>query len=123
VRRLLALAVALAVLHPPAAAAHASLVTSSPARRAVLAAAPARVELRFSERLEPAYSALSVHDAAGRRVDGHDVAVGPDDRRTLSVSLPRLPAGTYVVRYRVLSVDGHVVESSFPFTVKDGAPR
>jgi len=27
------------------------------------------------------------------------------------------PAGTYTVRFRVLSVDGHVVESDFPFTI------
>jgi methionine-rich copper-binding protein CopC len=46
------------------------------------------------------------------------VTVGPDDPRKLSVTLPALASGRYVVRYRALSVDGHVVESSFVFTVK-----
>jgi hypothetical protein len=32
-------------------------------------------------------------------------------RRSLSVGIPPLAPGTYTVRYRVLSVDGHVVES------------
>jgi methionine-rich copper-binding protein CopC len=36
----------------------------------------------------------------------------------LSVSLPALSPGTYTVRYRVLSVDGHVVEGEFPFAVR-----
>jgi len=37
----------------------------------------------------------------------------------MSVSLPPLAPGRYTVRFRVLSVDGHVVESRFTFTVKD----
>ena len=40
----------------PAADAHAVLVRSSPAHRAVLTQAPERVDLWFNERLEPAYS-------------------------------------------------------------------
>jgi hypothetical protein len=40
----------------------------------------------------------------------------------LSTNAPNLAPGRYTVRYRVLSVDGHVVESSFTFTVK-AAPQ
>jgi methionine-rich copper-binding protein CopC len=82
---------------------------------------PERVELWFSERLEAAYSSLAVEDASGARVDRRDVRVGPEDRRRLSVGIPSLGPGRYVVRYRVLSVDGHVVESTFGFTVKRSA--
>jgi methionine-rich copper-binding protein CopC len=118
----LALATALAIaLLPALAGAHASLVKSSPARRATVAQAPARVELTFSERLEPTYAAVSVWDGAGRQVDLKDVAVPREDTRRLTVSLPPLPAGAYTVRFRVLSVDGHVVESSFSFTVSGPA--
>ena len=56
--------------------------------------------------------------AAGVPADRGDVTVGPDDPRKLSVTLPALASGRYVVRYRALSVDGHVVESSFVFSVK-----
>jgi methionine-rich copper-binding protein CopC len=111
----LALGVALT---PVPAAAHASLVRSSPPRRAVLPQAPARVDLWFNERLEPAYSTMTVETTAGARVDRQDAAVSQDDAHRLSVGLPALPPGEYVVRFRVLSVDGHVVESSFPFTVR-----
>ncbi|MBI2161615.1 MAG: copper resistance protein CopC [Candidatus Rokubacteria bacterium] len=116
--RRLPAALALALLLPAPAEGHAFLVKASPARRAVLSHPPARVELWFSERLEPAYSSVTVTDAAGTRVDFRDVTVGPDDPRRLTVSLPPLMPGRYVVTFRVLSVDGHVVESSFPFTVK-----
>ena len=91
---------------------------SEPARRAVLTHPPERVELWFNERLEPAYSSVSVATEAGTRVDRGDVTVGPEDPRRLSVTLPALEPGRYVVGFRVLSVDGHVVESNFGFTVK-----
>ena len=44
----------------PPAGAHASLVRSAPAHRAVLGQMPERVQLWFNERLEPAYSTVSV---------------------------------------------------------------
>jgi methionine-rich copper-binding protein CopC len=97
---------------------HAYLVKSSPARRAALSSPPTRVVLWFNERLEPQFSQLSVWNADGQQVDGGDVQVGPDDSKRLSVGIPTLPAGSYTVKYRVLSVDGHVVEAEFPFTVR-----
>jgi methionine-rich copper-binding protein CopC len=98
--------------------AHAYLVKSSPARRAALSSSPARVVLWFNERLEAQFSQLSVWNAEGQPVDGGDVQVGPDDGKRLSVGIPTLPAGSYRVKYRVLSVDGHIVEAEFPFTVR-----
>lgn len=97
---------------------HAFLVKAIPARRATLLRPPNRVQLWFNERLEPAYSTVSVTDATGRRVDGQEVKVGPEDPKLLSVPLPPLEAGTYTIRFRVLSVDGHVVESEYLFTVR-----
>lgn len=114
--RWLALGAMLAAATP--AAAHAVLVRSTPPARATLAEPPERVQLWFNERLEPAYSSLSVWNAAGAQVDARDAAVGADDPKRLGATLPPIPAGAYVVKYRVLSVDGHVVDSSFPFTVR-----
>lgn len=106
---------------PAPADGHAALVAASPMRRAALTEPPPYVELAFSERLEAAYVRLSVVDPTGLRVDLGDAAVTPDDARRLRVSLPPLRPGLYTVRFRVLSVDGHVVESSFPFTVRDAS--
>ena len=100
------------------AGAHAVMVKSSPAKRAVLASPPSRVELRFNERLEPAYSTMSVSTADNVRIDDGQVIVGPDDPRILSVGLPAVKKGAYSVKYRVLSVDGHVVEGTYSFEVR-----
>jgi methionine-rich copper-binding protein CopC len=118
VRAQTALLLVAALLLPTLAEPHAVLVKSSPARRAVLAHAPARVELVFNERLEPVYSTVSVWTATNVRVDDGKVVVGPEDARRLSVGLPPLAAGTYAVKFRVLSVDGHLVEGTYPFEIR-----
>jgi copper resistance protein C len=106
-------------LLPTAALAHAVLVKSVPAQRSTLTESPPRVELWFNERLEPAYSRAAVTDEAGTQIDLRDARVSTDDARRLSLSLPPLQPGRYSVKFRVLSVDGHVVESSLTFTVKN----
>ena len=103
------------------AAGHSLLVRSRPGRGATVARAPERVQLWFSERIEPAYATLSVRSHAGTQVDAGDAAVDPGDPTLLSVTTPTLGPGRYTARFRVLSVDGHVVESSFAFTVKAAA--
>jgi methionine-rich copper-binding protein CopC len=118
VPRLRSLLGALLLLLPAVAHAHAVLVKSAPARRAVLSTPPGKVELSFNERLEPAYSTVSVWSAANARVDDGKVVVGPDDPRRLTVGVPSLGAGQYTVKFRVLSVDGHVVEGHFPFEIR-----
>jgi hypothetical protein len=110
-------AIALLLIATPAWP-HASLVRSSPARRATLTTAPERVQLWFNEAIEPRFSSVSVWDAAGDRVDLRDARVEPDDPKRLTVGLTPLKRGTYRVRFRVLSVDGHVVETEFSFTLR-----
>ncbi len=118
-RRLAVAALGLVLLLPATLAwAHASLVRSSPARRATLTSAPDRVQLWFNEAIEPKFSTVSVWDASGQQVDLADARVEPEDPKRLIVGLKPLGRGTYVVRFRVLSVDGHVVESDFPFTLR-----
>jgi methionine-rich copper-binding protein CopC len=123
-RRWLAFAAGLlaSALAAPGADAHAVLVRSSPAHRAVLTQAPERVDLWFNERLEPAYSTVSVWTEAGTQADERDAAVASDDARRLTVSLSSRAPGLYTVKYRVLSVDGHVVDSRINFTVKGRTP-
>jgi methionine-rich copper-binding protein CopC len=118
VRSLWSALLGLVLLMPPSVWSHAGLVKSVPARRAVLARVPARVQLWFNERLEAQFCSLSVWNTAGQQVDSGDVQVGPEDLKKLSVSLAALAPGIYTVRYRVLSVDGHIVENQFSFTVQ-----
>lgn len=110
----------LALASPLPVSGHAYLVRSSPAARAVVARPLQRVQLWFNERLEPAYSRVTVHRADGQQVDTGDVQVGPAEPTRMSVGVPPLTAGVYTVKYRVLSVDGHIVDAEFAFTVRDG---
>jgi len=117
-RRLAVAAIAGALLAPAVAWAHAEMVKSVPARRSATTTAPPRVRLAFNERVEAKFSRVSVWDAKGTQVDLKDVEVDPEDPKQLTVGLPALEPGTYTVRFRVLSVDGHVVESQFPFSIR-----
>jgi copper resistance protein C len=98
--------------------AHALLVRTAPPKRAVLRDPPKQVELWFNERLEPSFATLTVWDGTGSLVGNGRATVGADDRKRLTLDLPALPTGTYTVRFRVLSVDGHVAEDSFRFSVR-----
>jgi len=105
-------------LHVAPALAHSMLVKAEPPRRAVLAKTPALVRLWFNEELEGEYASLIVLDAEKHPVTEIKPQLAADDPKSIVLPLPELPPGKYSVKFRVLSVDGHVVESSFDFTVK-----
>jgi copper resistance protein C len=109
---------AFVLLAPDVGWTHAYLVKSSPAPRAALIRPPTEVQLWFNERLEPAFSQVSVWDSEGQQVDLGDAKVGPEPTR-LAVRLRPLGPGVYTVKFRVLSVDSHIVEDQFVFTVRE----
>src|SRR5512132_1878014 len=89
--------------------AHAYLVKSVPAQRATLYHAPTKIQLWFNERLEPRYSLFTVSEADGNLIDTIKSSVDDHDAKLISATIKSLPAGRYVVKFRVLSVDGHPV--------------
>jgi methionine-rich copper-binding protein CopC len=100
-----------------AAAAHAFLDHAVPAVGSTVHQAPAQVRLWFTQELEPAFSTVEVVDAADKRVDTGDKHLDPKDASVLEVSLPPLHPGKYRVKWHALSVDTHVTEGDFTFTV------
>jgi copper resistance protein C len=97
-----------------AAKAHAFLDHTEPRVGSTVAAAPRELTLSYTQNLEPAFSAVEVSDANGKRVDlGRPSISGA----VMRVGLRPLPAGTYRVRWHVLSVDTHTTEGSFTFHV------
>src|SRR5258706_12375538 len=88
--------------------AHAYLVKSAPAPRAVLHRSPARIQLWFNERLEPKFSSLSLSDADGKSVQTGKAEVSSEDSRQLSAAIDALPPGRYRIQYRVQSFHGHI---------------
>jgi methionine-rich copper-binding protein CopC len=99
------------------ALAHAMLDHAVPRVGSSVRVAPGRVELWFSERLEPAFSTLKVMDSSGRQVDRRDASVDAGDHTHLTVSLTPLPRGSYRVVWRVVSVDTHSTAGDFVFEV------
>ena len=100
-----------------AAGAHAFLERADPRVGSTVKTPPAQVRLWFTQPLEPAFSTVRVLDAAGNQVDRQDAGLDPGNPALLKVSVPPLGPGTYKVIWRVLSVDTHVTEGDFTFTV------
>jgi methionine-rich copper-binding protein CopC len=98
-------------------AAHAELERAVPAASSAVHFSPPRVTLWFSQRLEPRLSKIRVLNAKGQQIDNGDAQVDSADAKQLSVSLPKLAPGSYRVRWRVLSVDSHVSDGNFTFSV------
>lgn len=121
-KRLIVLSVIVTVMtlmHANQVLAHASLVKAEPARRAVLSTAPAQVRLWFNEEIEPAYASLSILNEEKKSITDNKVEVDSKDPKSVVLELPDMQPGRYTVKFRVLSVDGHVVDSEYNFTVTD----
>ena len=99
------------------AGAHAFLERADPRVGSTVKTPPAQVRLWFTQPLEPAFSTVRVLDGAGNQVDRQDAALDPGNSALLRVTVPPLGPGTYKVIWRVLSVDTHVTEGDFTFTV------
>ncbi|MGH2355326.1 MAG: copper resistance protein CopC [Candidatus Limnocylindria bacterium] len=119
-RRLAALAAAVCftLLIVAPVSAHAELVSSGPEPNASLQDSPETLILRFTEPLDLANASIELLDPAQDPIGGLGEAALAERGRALTVPLPELEPGVYVVTYQVLStVDGHVTSGSFAFQV------
>jgi copper resistance protein C len=96
------------------AVAHAFLDHAEPRVGNKVATPPREVTLWFTQKLEPAFSSVTVTNAAGQRVDTGKARVSGNQ---MSVSLRGGGTGTYHVTWHVLSVDTHTTDGSFSFQV------
>jgi methionine-rich copper-binding protein CopC len=101
--------------------AHPKLVSATPAANTTVAR-PARVELRFSEKLVAAFAkadltmaampgmaAMKMPSTALLSADGHTLVITPK---------AKLVAGRYSVNWHVVSTDTHNATGNFAFAVK-----
>ena len=102
------------VLATSAVHAHALLDHAEPRVGNKVASPPHAVILWFTQKLEPAFSGVTVTNAAGQRVDVGKPRVSGNQ---MSVPLRAGGMGTYHVNWRVLSVDTHTTEGNFTFQV------
>lgn len=114
-----ACALAAAALIGTPAAAHDTLISSTPSTGEVLEQAPEEIRLTFSADLLDLGGEILVTDEQGAQhtdgamvVDGADASIGVDD----------LADGGYTVAWRVVSSDGHPISGVIPFAVGDAEP-
>ncbi len=100
------------------ASAHASPVRYDPPASAVVRAAPDRIGIVFSERVEPAASEIAVYDPTGKRVPTGPIETDPRDARIFGASATLSASGTYAVSWQVISADdGHFTKGGYLFSV------
>jgi methionine-rich copper-binding protein CopC len=106
------------LLSAATASAHGLIRTADPPDGATLTESPPQVVLTFNEPVHPTLSSAKVLDQAGAKQSiAHSVS---PDGRTITVSLPPLPKGTYTIRWRVLSqVDGHTTTGRLSFRITE----
>jgi len=104
------------------ALAHAHLQKSVPANGATVDAAPASVVLTFSEPAKLTACWLQKGDGPKEKIAG----LGTTAAREISVPVSQLQPGRYVLSWRAVGDDGHVVPGQIQFTVaaaSKGAPQ
>jgi copper resistance protein C len=98
--------------------AHAIMVKSQPEADSTITESPKQVDTWFNDKVGSEYKALAVINSAGKRVDNKDAAQETFDQSHLYTTVTELPPDTYTVRYRVVSMDTHIVTGKFKFTIK-----
>nr|WP_255672338.1 copper resistance protein CopC [Glycomyces amatae] len=109
---------ALLILFAPAAPAqaHAALLATDPADRAVLDTAPDEVILTFNEAVRPVDDAMLLVGGNGAEQELTAAASDTD----VVVDLPDLAEGPYYLNWRVISADSHPISGVLSFTVGTG---
>ncbi|QQS00195.1 MAG: copper resistance protein CopC [Austwickia sp.] len=107
----------IALAGAPAALAHSALVSSNPADGSTVAALPAVATLTFNEDINGDFSQVVVQGSGEPRNVPPSIK-GP----VVTAALPAdLGTGKVVVRYRVVSKDGHPISGEIAFTVAGAA--
>ncbi len=98
--------------------AHAVLLSADPAPNSLLARPPREVALTFSEPVTPIGSGLTIVTPDGRMIRTPAVETSAEG------TVLRLPwegnlsqAGTYLVQYRVMGRDGHLIAGHYVFSI------
>ena len=93
--------------------AHTHLKDSQPADGSVVTAAPDNIVLRFSEAAR--VTALALHKVG--EAERKPVPLPTAPAQEVTVPLSKLGPGQYVVTYRVVSDDGHIMSGELHFSI------
>lgn len=111
---------AVLLIHMAAAYAHAHLHKSTPADGSVITAAPSTVVLTFSEAARLTAAWIQKGDEPKLKLE----PLPEKSAAEVTVPVPALTPGSYVVSWRAVSADGHVTPGQIHFTLSaDKAAR
>lgn len=107
-------------LCPSISSAHAYIKKSTPLENETVKKAPSEVTIKFDESIQPAFHSIQVFDSNGIRVDQKSGRIDPKQPSILKSELKKnLPNGSYRIKWKVVSSDGHPVEGVIPFQIGD----
>ncbi|HEY0340758.1 MAG TPA: copper resistance protein CopC [Steroidobacteraceae bacterium] len=101
------------------ALAHAHLKKAVPADGGVVSSSPANVVLSFSEPAHLTACWIQKTDGPKQKITGLPTSASPD----ITVPLPQLEPGAYVLSWNVVGDDTHVVPGQIHFTVSGAAAQ
>jgi copper transport protein len=104
----------------PAAWAHATVVSTSPADGAIVPHEPTQVTVTYDEPVGVSPTSLEVFAPNGSRADEGGTTHGSSPTQIAVNLKPGLGNGTYTVGWHVISADSHPVQGAFTFSI--GAP-
>jgi methionine-rich copper-binding protein CopC len=100
---------------PAAASAHAILLDSQPAAGATVKPGKVALTLRYNSRIDATRSVVTLTGPDGAAHTLH-IAAGTTPA-TLTTEV-ELAAGTYLLHWQVLAIDGHITRGELRFTAK-----
>jgi methionine-rich copper-binding protein CopC len=107
----------LSILAVPASSAHVEIVASFPERFTNVNPIPREVWIQFSGELQTldgeAVNTLEVIDSTGLSVNFEDPVI--DGAKILTKISGQSAPGVFIVKYRVVGDDGHVIEGDYTF--------
>ena len=103
-------------VHPRVAFAHAVLLSSTPRKNATVTGPEITISLKYNSRVDGAHSSLSLikPDGSIERIE----ALSQPAADILTATAHHLGKGAYVLRWQVLSSDGHITRGEVPFQVQ-----
>ena len=91
-----------------------------PAAGQTLNEPPSEVRIKYDAPIEKLFAQLTVVDSNGQNLAQGSPTVS-DDGYILTVKLPPLKPGAYLVKWRVVGIDTHHTEGSYSFSVGGGS--
>jgi methionine-rich copper-binding protein CopC len=117
--KILLIAVGLVFSGTQSAIAHAQVVKSFPVANSTLTKAPKYVQLEFGEAIITLKSknanSIVILDSKAKKIETSKILINRGVARVEFIGT--LKPGKYLVKYRIVSADGHVLNAQFKFTL------